>query len=97
MNSRFNKLLNKILTTSKPSNEVQNEWYIFALPSNLTIFIDRVSKTTLAENMKEAIDVEKRILAVEKKNDVDERKSKRVSLEMILRKKNQKSHSTWKG
>ena len=27
-NSRFNKLLNKIHTTSKPSDQVQSEWYI---------------------------------------------------------------------
>lgn len=31
-NSLFNKLLNKIPTTSKTSDEVQNEWYIFSLP-----------------------------------------------------------------
>ena len=30
-NSRFNKLLNKIPTTSKPSEEVRSEWYISAL------------------------------------------------------------------
>lgn len=30
-NSRFNKLLNKILVGSKPNEEVQNEWYIFLL------------------------------------------------------------------
>ena len=54
-NSHINKLLNKIPTTSKPSDEVQNEWYIFALPSNTIIFIDRAAKLTLAENMKEAI------------------------------------------
>ena len=32
-NSCFNKLLNKIPTTSKPSEEVQSEWYISALPT----------------------------------------------------------------
>jgi len=66
-NSRLNKLLNKIPTTSKPSDEVQNEWYISALPSNTSIFIDRASKPTLGENMKEAIDVEEHILALERK------------------------------
>ena len=53
---------------SKPSDEVQNEWYISSIPSNKNIFIDRASKPTLPENMKEAIAVEKHILVVEKKN-----------------------------
>jgi len=74
LNSRFNKLLNKIPASSKPSNEVQNEWYISALPSNSTIFVDMDAKPTLDENMKEEITVEKHILAIEKKNAVDERK-----------------------
>lgn len=56
---------------SKPSNEVQNEWYISALPSKTTIFIDRAAKQTLAKNMKEAIVVEKHILAVEKKSALE--------------------------
>ena len=77
-NSHFNKLFNKIPTTSKPSDEVQNEWYISALPSNSSIFVDRAAKPTLAENMKDAIVVEKCILAVKRKNVVDERKSKNV-------------------
>jgi len=58
--------------TFKPSDEVQNEWHISALPSNTTIFIDRAAKPTLVENMKEAIVVEKQILAVEKKNALEE-------------------------
>lgn len=96
-NSHFKKLLNKILVVLKPSNEVQNEWYISTLPSNSAVFVDRATKPTLVENMKEAIAVEKRILAVEKKNDVDERNLKRFLLEMILRKNNHRTHSTWKG
>lgn len=31
-NSSFNELLNKIPTASKPSDEVQNEWFISSLP-----------------------------------------------------------------
>ena len=58
-NSRFNKLLNKIPQVSKPSEQVRSEWYINALPSNIAIFVDRAAKPTLAENMKEAISVEK--------------------------------------
>jgi len=72
-NSSFNKLLNKIPTASKPNKEVQSEWYITALPSNIAIFVDRANKTTLAENMKEAIIVEKRIIALEKKTAIEER------------------------
>ena len=66
-NSRFNKLLNKIPTASKHSEEVRSEWYISALPSNIEIFVDRANKTTLAENMKEEIAVEKCIIALDKK------------------------------
>ena len=73
-NSQFNKLLNKIPTTFKPCEEVRSEWYISALPSNIAIFIDRFAKPTLAENMKEAIVVEKNIIALEKKNAIEERK-----------------------
>ena len=86
-NSCFNKLLNKIPTASKPSEEVRSEWYIFALPSNIAIFIDRANKTTLADNMKEAIGVEKRIIALEKKNFIDERKSKKVTFKEDPKKK----------
>ena len=70
-NSQFNKLLNKILATSKPSEEVRSEWYISALPSNIAIFVDRATKHTLAENMKEAITVEKCIIASENKNALE--------------------------
>ena len=46
-NSRFNKLLNKIPTTSKPGVlDVQIEWYISSLPSNIEIFVDRANKAT---------------------------------------------------
>jgi len=51
-NSRFNKLLNKIPTTSKPAVDMQIEWYISSLPSNIAIFVDKANKVTLVENMK---------------------------------------------
>ena len=54
-NSCFNKLLNKIPTAYKPSEEVRSEWYVSALSSNIAIFVDRVAKTTLADNMKQVI------------------------------------------
>jgi len=46
-NSRFNKFLNKIPTASKPTVDVQIEWYILSLPSNIAIFVDRANKATL--------------------------------------------------
>lgn len=55
-----------------PSDEVHNEWYISALPLKIVIFVDRVAKPTLEENMKEAINLEKCILAVEKRNKLEE-------------------------
>lgn len=89
-NLRFNKILNKIPTTSQPSEEVRSEWYITALPSNLAIFVDRANKTTLVENMKEAIAVEKHITALEKKNAMEEQKSKKVSFKEDPKKKQTK-------
>ena len=86
-NARFNKLLNKIHIDSQPSEQVRIEWYITALPSNIEIFVDRAEKPTLAENMKEAIAVEKRITSLEKKNSIEERKSKKVSFKYDSKKK----------
>lgn len=65
-NSRFNRLLNKIPNASKPAVDVQIKWYISSLPSNIAIFVDRANKGTLLENLKEALAVEKIILALEK-------------------------------
>jgi len=67
-NSIFNKLLNKIPSSSKPTIYVQLEWYISSLPSNITFFVDRANKDTLVENMKEALSVERRIIALEKRS-----------------------------
>jgi len=79
--------LNKIPTSSKLSDEVQNKWYIFALPSNTTILVDRATKSTLAENMKETIAMEKHILVVEEKNALEEHKSKKVTFRDDSKKK----------
>lgn len=86
-NSRFNKLLNKIPTASKPSEQVRSEWYITTLPSNIATSVDRAGKPTLAENMKEAIAMEKRITALEKKAALEDRKSKKVSFKDDSKKK----------
>jgi len=40
-NSKFNKLLNKILDTSKSGVDVKIESYISALLSNISMFVDR--------------------------------------------------------
>ena len=83
-------LLNKIPTTSKPSEEVRSEWYISTLPSNIAIFVDRENKKTLADNMKEEIAIEKRIIALEKKNAIEELKSKKVTFKEDPKKKQSK-------
>ena len=75
-NSRFNKLLNKIPYTSRPSVDVQIEWYISSLPSNIGIFVDRDNKNTLVYNMKEDVSVEKRVNALEKKKDHEDKTKK---------------------
>jgi hypothetical protein len=89
-NARFNKLLNKIPTASKPSEQIRSEWYITALPANIAIFVDRAGKPTLAENMREALAVEKRINALEKKAALEDRKAKKVSFKEDSKKKTPK-------
>ena len=86
-NSRFNKLLNKIPTDDKPSEQFRSEWYITALPSNIAIFVDRAKQPTLVENMKEALAVEKSVIALEKKTTLEERKSKKMSFKDDSKKK----------
>lgn len=43
-NSRFNKLLNKILVNSRPGVDVQIEWYISTLPSDIGMLYIEVIK-----------------------------------------------------
>jgi len=59
----------------------------FCSTFNTAMFDDRATKPTLAENMKEAIVVEKRTLAIEKKNASEERKSKKVTFRDESKKK----------
>jgi len=75
---------------SKPSDEVQNKWYISSLPSNTTIFVDRAAKPTLVENIKEAIAIKKCILALDKKNALEELKSEKVTFRDESKKKQPK-------
>ena len=67
--------------------DVQIEWYISSLPSNIAIFVDRACKTTLLENMKEALIVEKIILALEKWSEIEDRKQKKVKFSQDSKKK----------
>lgn len=60
-------MLNKIPSTSRPSVDVQIEWYISSLPSNIGIFVDTTNKNTLVDNMKEVVSIEKGINAIGKK------------------------------
>lgn len=70
----------KITDTSRPRTDVQNEWYISALPSNIVMFVDRYNKKELLDNMKESLSVEKIILSLEKKISLEERKQpKKIS------------------
>ena len=89
-NLRFNKILNKIIAASQPSEEVRCEWYITALPSNLDIFVERANKTTLVENLTEALAVEKRVVALEKRSAIEERKYKKISFKEDTKKKQTK-------
>ena len=50
-------------------------------------FVDRAVKLTFAENMKEALAVEKCIIALEKKVALEDRKSKKVSFKDDSKKK----------
>lgn len=86
-NSIFNKLLNKIPTTSRPVVDVQFEWYLSSLPSNTTIFVDNANKNTLVENMKEVVSIKKGKNALERKKDQEDRKLKRVTFKDEAKKK----------
>ena len=70
-----------------PSAEVQIEWYISSLPSNIAIFVDREKMETLVENMKESLSVEKHITALEKNNSQEDRKSNKVYFKYDSKKK----------
>lgn len=90
-------MLNKILDTSKLGVNVQIEWYIFSLPCNITIFLDRANKSTLVDNMKESIAVGKRILALEKKISLEERKTKKATFKEEPKKKSPRDPSDLEG
>ena len=61
-----------------------------ALPPNLAIFVDRANKTTLVENLTEVLAVEKRVVALENRSAIEERKSKKISFKEDTKKKQTK-------
>lgn len=80
--------MNKIPTASRRGVDVQIEWYINALSSNIAMFLDRAQKTILADNMKEDLAVKKRVLSLQKKFIVEERKrAKKLTFKEELKKK----------
>ena len=56
----------------------------------MAIFIDRASKTTLVENLAEALAVERHVVALEKRSTIEERKSKKISFKEETKKKQMK-------
>lgn len=56
----------------------------------MSIFVDKAGKPTLVENMKEALAVEKRINALEKKTSLEERKNKKGTFKDDAKKKTPK-------
>ena len=56
-NERFMSLLNGI--PIKPAETVQIEHYVFALPTNIAMFVKTQRKLTLVDNFVESIQVEK--------------------------------------
>lgn len=74
-------MINKIPASSKIAIDVQIEWYTSSLPFNIVTFVDRTNKASLVENMKEALSIQRRILALEKKSQTNEMKTKKVMFE----------------
>ena len=56
----------------------------------MAIFVDRASNTTLVENLTKALAVEKRVVALEKRSAIEERKSKKTSFKEDTKKKQTK-------
>jgi hypothetical protein len=53
-NQRFTTILNKFQPEAKPTQELQIEVYANALSASISMFVNRVAKTTFAENFEEA-------------------------------------------
>jgi hypothetical protein len=71
-------LTNKIPIISRPNNDIIVELYTPIVPPFMVMFVKRVKKEALNENFKESIKVEKYLLSVEGKNNIDD--EKRTSL-----------------
>jgi len=57
-NKHFTTILNKFQPEAEPTKEFQIEVYANALPAYISMFVKRVSKTTLAEHFEEAKTIE---------------------------------------
>ena len=57
-NKWFTTILNKCQPEAKPTQELQIEVYVNALPTSISMFVKRVAKATLAENFEESKTIE---------------------------------------
>jgi hypothetical protein len=53
-NQIFTAILNKFQPEAKPTQELQIEVYVNALPTSISMFVKRATKQTLDENFEEA-------------------------------------------
>jgi hypothetical protein len=74
-NQRFLKLLNKMPETSKPSLDIQIDFYSSTLPVSISMFVKRENKNTLTEAMQEALEVEKEISSIASKYPIEDSRS----------------------
>jgi hypothetical protein len=63
-NQRFLSLINKILDTYKPTNDVPIEFYTSSIPFSMAMFVKSAKKTNLEDTFKEAIKVEKYMISL---------------------------------
>jgi len=57
-NQWFTTILNKFQLKAKPTHELQINLYVNSLPTSIFMFVNRVSKTTLADNFEESKTIE---------------------------------------
>jgi hypothetical protein len=57
-NQWFTSILNKFQLKAKPTHELQINLYVNSLPTSISMFLNRVSKSTLADNFEESKTIE---------------------------------------
>jgi len=87
-NQRFLKLINIMLETSKPSLDIQIEFYSSTLPVFIAMFVKRANKNTLVEAMQKALDVEKEISSIENKSPSEDLRSYQTTKKVIFKEEN---------